>query len=70
MITPTVERTTEAIVFHAVECEKCLRLAKFAEEHNEAYSAGVPKGLRQLAEMSSAEAFSWARHLRTAGGAA
>lgn len=70
MSTPTVERTKQAIVRQAVECEKCLRLAEFAEEHSEAYSAGVPKGLRQLAEMFSDQAFSWARHLRVEGGVA
>jgi hypothetical protein len=64
----TIEACKKAIVYHATQCEESARLADFADAHPEAYSEGMGKGLRQLAEYSSEMAFSWASNsLRATG---
>lgn len=52
-----------AIVHHAQECEKSLRLAAFAE--GEGALPSIAPGLRKLAAYSAEQAFAWARHIPT-----
>lgn len=53
----------DAIVSKAIECEKCLRLADFAETAPEYGDSGarIGEGMRRMAAMYSNEAFDWAK---------
>lgn len=52
----------EAIAYHAANTEECLRLALFADGEP-TLGQDVANGLRKLAAVYSATAFSWSRQL-------
>lgn len=54
-------RVRDAILHQATECERCLRLAMFAEEEP-ALSSGLIESLRKTAAYHSDHAFRWSRH--------
>lgn len=64
----TTRTPRDHILFHARECEKCLRLADFALSAEACFSAdtatGIAQGMRKLADMASVRAFAWSRTLR------